>query len=222
MNLMTLQARLAAWLVLWAVAPAPAAPRAREARPAEVATHLQAQGREVLTFAGYSGAGYEDPAAMLAHAARVLDAADPRQVLVNGGGTAEGIGAVYRLARERGFRTMGIVSSRARDEGVALSPFVDDVFFIADATWGGLQPNGQLSPTSQAMVALSTRFIAIGGGAIARDELLAAQRLGKPVSFIAADMDHRAALAQAAQRGEPAPTDFRGVAHAALAGDGSR
>lgn len=204
-----------------AVAAACAGPAAaREATSASIAAFLKARKMRLLTFAGYSGAGYERPAEMLAHAARVLDGEDPARTLVNVGATAEGIGAVYELARERGFGTVGIVSSLARDEGVALSPCVERVFFVKDAGWGGRLPGGggRLSPVSAAIVANSAALVVIGGGDIARDEALAARRAGKPVTFVPADMNHDAARAKARQRGLPEPDDFRGAAHAALAG----
>ncbi len=188
---------------------------------AQVLAELQGQSqgprRQVLTFAGYSGAGYEDEAAMLRLAGSILDAHDPARVLVNIGATAEGIGAVYALARQRGFGTLGIVSSQARDAQVPLSPCVDRVFFVADASWGGLDAaTGQLSPTSQTMVAVSDMLVGIGGGDVARDELLAARRLGKPVQFHPADMHHATALDKARRQGHTPPTDFRGSAHPAL------
>ena len=40
--------------------------------PATVLAWVQASGRQVLTFTGYSGAGYEDEAAMLALAGQAL------------------------------------------------------------------------------------------------------------------------------------------------------
>ena len=118
------------------------------------------------------------------------------------------------------------MSSLARDEQVALSPDVDLVFFVTDSTWGGRvggnvdghSPGGQrLSPTSAALVANSHALVAIGGGDIARDELLAARQRGKPVRFIPADMDHQLALDKARTKGLPAPTNFQGALHAAWA-----
>lgn len=196
-----------------------AAMPAREATLDDIQAFVQRQGKRVLSFAGYSGAGYEDPGAMLAQAAAVLDAHDPARTLVNIGATVEGIGAVYALARQRGFTTMGIVSTRARDERVPLSPWVQQVFVVADESWGGRLPgpDDRLSPTSAAIVAISDELVLIGGGAVARDEALAARRAGKPVCFLPADMAHAPALEQARRRGRPAP-DLRGEAHAALAG----
>lgn len=218
---------LTGWLLLCATAPGQAAggacsgtPHQQVASPSAVLDAVRARGLQVLTFAGYSGAGYQDDAAMQALAARILDGENPARVLVNAGGTAEGIGAVYALARARGFATLGIVSTLARDEGVALSPCVDSVFFVPDASWGGLDAaTGRLSPTSQAMVQASDRLVAIGGGEVARDELLAARALGKPVVFHPADMQHAAAIDKAQRKGQPAPTDFRGAAHLALRPD---
>lgn len=185
----------------------------REATPEEVRAFFRGKGMAVLTFLGYSGAGYEDESAMLERASSILDRFDPNRTIVNGGATAEGIGAVYRVAKEKGFATSGIVSTQARDNDVPLSPCVDVVFFVRDETWGGVLPGSdRLSPTSTAMVEASDVLVAIGGGEIARDELAAAQRSGKRVEFIPADMNHRIARDKARQKGQPPPTDFRGAA----------
>ncbi|MEZ5292771.1 MAG: hypothetical protein R2745_16945 [Vicinamibacterales bacterium] len=189
---------------------------ASEATLADVDAYVAAQGRRVLTFVGYSGAGYENTALMLVAARSVLTAHDPKATLVNIGATAEGIGAVYELARALGFATMGIVSTQARDTKATLSPCVDRVFFVRDQTWGGLLEGQQrLSPTSAAMVTVSHEVVAIGGGDVARDELAAAERAGKATSYVPADMNHEIARARARRRGEPAPTDFSGSVAAA-------
>lgn len=185
----------------------------REATPEEIRAFFQDKKMRVLTFLGYSGAGYEDQAGMLKEAAGILAEFDPKGTIVNIGATAQGIGAVYDLAKQQGFLTSGIVSTQARKYKVALSPSVDLVFYVKDATWGGFLPGTErLSPTSRAMVESSDLIVAIGGGEVARDELLAAKRLGKQVKFIPADMNHRAAREKARQQGQPAPTDFRGAA----------
>ena len=190
----------------------------RNASSADIRAFVRQRGTRVLTLLGYSGADYQDPAAMLAAADAVLARHNPQHTLVNIGATAQGIGAAYMLARQRGFTTIGIVSSLAREEQVALSPHVDLVFFVTDSTWGGNLPGSQrLSPTSAALVANSDSIVAIGGGDIARDEWLAARRRGRPVQFIPADMDHQAALEKARAKGQPAPTNFQGAVHAAWA-----
>lgn len=189
----------------------------RDATAAEIQSFVRGRGMQVLTFLGYSGAGYNDPDALRQRAEAVLDGQDPRRTLINIGATAEGIGAVYAIAKRKGFNTIGIVSSLARDGGVALSPCVDLVFVVKDRTWGGNLPGSdQLSPTSAAIVANSTALVAIGGGDVARDELLAARQAGKPVRFYPADLNHRLARQKALQKGLPEPVDFRGSAHGAL------
>jgi hypothetical protein len=189
----------------------------REATPDEIAAFFREHGKKVITFVGYSGAGYQDQAAMLREAARILDEADPAKTIVNIGATQDGIGAVYALAKRRGFMTTGIVSTQAQREGIALSPDVDQAFFVADDTWGGLLPgSARLAPTSKAMVDSSDMIVGIGGGEVARDEMIAARRVGKTVRFLPADMDHEKARAKARKKGVPEPTDFRGAADAAF------
>lgn len=201
---------IAVALAACSTTPIEKAPVLVTASAAGIHAHFSNTGRKVLTFAGYSGFGYENEAAMLAAADRILDDFDPKKTIVNIGATPDGIGAVYALAKRRGFETTGIVSTQARQ--YAVSPQVDRVFYVEDATWGGyLEGSQELSPTSSAMVAVSDIMVAIGGGAVARDEMIEAKRLGKDVRFIAADMNHARALETAARKGLPPPTDFRGA-----------
>ena len=184
--------------------------------PATVVRYFAGLGRSVLTFLGYSAAEYEDREALLRHAGAALELCAPATTVVNIGASAVGIGAVYQLARRRGFMTTGIISSQAQIERTQLSPDVDVVFFIEDQVWGGTLPGGDLSPTSATIVAVSEQLVAIGGGTAARDELAEAVRRGKRATFIAADMNHAVARERCAARGLPAPTDFRGAVDAAV------
>jgi hypothetical protein len=187
----------------------------KNATGAEIKAFFQGTGKSVLTFLGYSAAGYEDQAAMLRTAERVLDGYDPRKTIVNIGATPEGIGAIYELAKRKGFVTTGIVSSQVKRYEVTLSPYVDYVFYVEDDTWGGyLKRTERLSPTSEAIVENSSMIVAIGGGEVSRDELLSAKRSGKKVQFFAADMNHQRAIEEARRKGLPVPTEFRGAAHA--------
>jgi hypothetical protein len=171
-------------------------------------------GRSVVTFVGFSGTGYEDAAAVERVIAKLLDDLSPTSVLICAGATPEGIGAVYPLARKRGFTTIGIVSALAEKEGATFSKDVDTVFVIADDTWGGLNTDGKLSQTSSAMVGAADEMIAIGGGEIARDEIAAAMAMGKRVRYIVADMNHAAAIRKAKEMRQSEPDDFRGPVHA--------
>ena len=181
----------------------------------EMKAFFQGTGKTVLTFVGYSGVGYEDQEAMLTRAEHILSEFDPAKTIVNIGATPEGIGRVYEIARHRGFVTTGIVSTQAKQAKVPLSPYVDFVFYVEDATWGGnLVGTDSLSPTSQAMVENSNIVVGFGGGEIARDELLAAKKSGKQVRFFPAEMNHQKAQEAAQKKGLPPPTDFSGAAAA--------
>ena len=48
----------------------------REAALASIKVFIETKRMAVLTFAGYSGAQYEDPEALMEHASRVLDGQD--------------------------------------------------------------------------------------------------------------------------------------------------
>jgi hypothetical protein len=186
---------------------------ARQATPEEVTAFFRQQSKKVLTFVGYSGAAYQDRAAMLVQAERILASFDPAKTIVNIGATPDGIGAVYEVAKRRGFMTTGIVSSQAKRHEIPLSSHVDRVFYIEDDSWGGfLDGSERLSPTSRAMVDASDVIVGIGGGEVARDEMMAAKRAGKEVRFIPADMNHEKARETARKKGAAAQTDFRGAA----------
>jgi hypothetical protein len=187
----------------------------RETTPEEIRAFFTGKGMRVLTFLGYSGAEYENKAMMLEQGTRILDQFDPKKTIVNIGATPEGIGAVYEAAKRKGFLTTGIVSTQAKESNATLSPCVDIVFYVRDSTWGGFRPGtDQLSPTSKAMVENSDVLVAIGGGEVAKDELIAAKQAGKRVQFIPADMNHHIAREKALKKAQPAPTDFRGEASA--------
>ena len=180
----------------------------------EVTDYFAAQKKDVVTFCGYSGSGYEDPDEMLKVAERILSKFDPEKTIVNIGATTSGIGKVYELAKQRGFATTGVVSVLAKQYPDDISKHADVVFFVKDDSWGGfVGDSDKLSPTSQAMVACSDVIFAIGGGDVARDEMTAAKQQGKRVEFIAADMNHEKAIAKAKKKDQPIPKTFHGSAH---------
>jgi hypothetical protein len=191
--------------------------RTKNATVEEISAFFKGRQKTVLTFIGYSGAGYEDELSMRKDAERILSEFDPAATIVNIGATPDGIGVVYEIAKRKGFITTGIVSSQARKYNAELSTHVDHVFYVEDATWGGFMPGtNELSPTSSAMVENSDVIIGIGGGEVARDELVAAKRLGKKVRFIPADMNHQKGRETARKKKMPEPTDFSGAANEAM------
>jgi hypothetical protein len=189
----------------------------KSATSEEITGFFKGAKKTVLTFVGYSGAGYEDQASMLEQAERVIGEFDPKSTIVNIGATPDGIGAIYEVAKRKGFVTAGIVSAQAKQYKVALSPYVDYVFYAEDATWVDCWKwTMRLSPTPEPIIQNSDIVVGIGGGEIARDELIAARRWGKKVRFIPADMNHQKARESALRKGLAEPTDFHGTAQAAF------
>jgi len=187
-----------------------------EMTPDETRAFFTEQGKTILTFFGFS-AGYEDEEAMLQIVQEFLKGYSTKTTIVNIGATRAGIGAVYPLAKSLGFTTTGIVSTLALEYPGDISEDVDYVCFIDDDQWGGnLSESDELSPTSEAMVACSDILVAIGGGKISRDELLAAKARGKPVFFYPAEIEHERAIRSAKKQGLPPPDSFWGAAHEAL------
>ncbi len=177
--------------------------------PEETISFIKSLGKTVLTFYGYSGLGYEDENAMLEIAQKVLSGYSPKTTLINIGVTSVGIGALYPLAKSMGFETAGIVTSLALEYRGGINDAVDHVCFVKDKQWGGNLPNSnELSPTSKAMVTCSDVLVAIGGGGIVDDEMLAGKEMGKPTIFFPAEMNHEVAIRYAKSLGLPAPKTF--------------
>ena len=201
------------WIISLNAAACDLVTTVKDATVDDIKSFFESQNKDVVTFVGYSGAEYEDKAAMLEKAGQILNEFDSSKNIVNIGATPEGIGAVYELAKRRGFTTTGIISTQATSYNAEISPCVDYVFYVEDETWGGfIGSDDQLSPTSKAMVENSDMLIGIGGGEVGRDELMAAKRSDKKIRFISADMNHQKAREKAQKKGLSEPTNFRGAA----------
>ena len=140
------------------------------------------QNKKVLSFFGYSDRGYNDEKAMLEKAKEILSCYDPSKTIINIGASSNGIGKIYKLAKELGFLTTGIVSSLVSVS--SFSKYCDYVFIINDEQYGGyIKGTQKLSPTSEAMIEISDVIIALGGGNIAKDEYQAAKQKNKSATF---------------------------------------
>jgi len=179
--------------------------------PEEAVSFIRMRGKTVLTFFGYSGMGYEDEEGMLQIVQDILSQYLPPKTLINIGATEVGVGKAYALAKSLGFETSGIVSTEALKYPDGISAAVDHVCFIKDKQYGGKLPNSdELSPTSRAMVDSSDILVAIGGNDISRDELLEGKKLGKPVQYFSADMNHERMIRRAKRMGKSMPESFSG------------
>lgn len=204
---------LSLWVYSSSAAACELATTSKDVTVDDIRAFFERENDTVVTFVGYSGSEYEDKAAMLEKAASILDEFDSSNTIVNIGATPDGTGAVYSLAKHKGFDTTGIVSTKAKEYDAKLSPCVDYVFYVEDATWGGfIEGSDRLSPTSTAMVENSDVLIGIGGGKVGRDELIAATKLGKEVRFFPAELNHQKAREKARKKGLSVPTNFNGAA----------
>ena len=165
--------------------------------------------REVVTFVGYSGRGYENEEKMLAMAKKFLKTKDPKETVVNIGVTPEGIGAIYPLAKKMGFKTFGIVSTQASEylDGITN---VDNPYLVEDKAWGGYTDASkkELTPTSKAMVGVSNIMVAYGGGDVGMAELEQGVANGVKVKAYLFDENHQKSTAKALKSGKPSPKIF--------------
>ena len=180
---------------------------------------VAALGGPVLSFGGFGELGYDDEARVLELCRGELDRHDPAGTLVATGtlvtqGFRTGIAMVYALARERGFRTVGIHPSVALDHPKrhAIAPGVDRVFFVDDPTWGGVDAAGRPSATLQVLLAVSDEFVVFGGGHHTAQELRAFLGAGKRVRFHDAPM-HRATTDRWCRASGVPIGDYRGAAY---------
>ena len=176
----------------------------------EVLSIFRLSPKKTVTFVGYSGQGYQKQDEMLGRAKEILSKLDPKKWVVNIGVTPDGIGSIYAsVAKEMGFETTGIVSSLAQKYLGSVTA-VDHYYLIADPTWGGRMADGELSPTSEAMVSVSDLVVSIGGGDVGRDETAEAIHRQKPVLNFDAEINHEKAIAKAQKNNQPTPTSFFG------------
>ncbi|ARP91467.1 hypothetical protein CAL14_15220 [Bordetella genomosp. 9] len=149
--------------------------------------------KHVMVVAGFSGLGYRDQSkldhAFLQALDEKIDQYGRENVIVVAGGTSEGIGSVYGLAKRRGVDTLGIVSAVADPE--TFSKDADHVIRVrppegAANPWEVKSANGESYMVSAALGGgreggFGGSFYAFGGGEVARNELQEARARGVPV-----------------------------------------
>jgi hypothetical protein len=176
--------------------------------------------KQVITFLGFGELGYENEDELVSITERELQSYSPEETIVNTGtlitvSFRRGIVDVYEIAKQMGFATTGIHPSVAlhSPKAHALSPFVDEVFFVADESWGGIEHlTAAPSPTLSALIAVSNEVIVIGGGKHTAEEMQAFLMFNKPLRFYAADM-HHATSREWTKSSKVNIGDFRGAAY---------
>lgn len=122
---------------------------------------------------------------------KVLADASPERVVVSADGVQGGLDAVYNVARELNFSTIGIIASSRVESFNGTPPYVaDEIFVVNDEQWGGFENTSatmhhdisyEISPTSDAIVSLSSLVVGLGGPEGATQEMRAAIDRSTPV-----------------------------------------
>jgi hypothetical protein len=166
--------------------------------------------KKIFTIYGYSLLGYEDEAGLKQKVKEVLSDLDPKEYIVSGGATSEGIGCFYEVAKEMGFETMGVVTAIALSYSGSFSKFVDRIYIVNDNYWGGFIPGTRiLADVTKVDLEVSNSICAFGGGVITATILQEAKDSGIPLKYYPFDMDHKKAIESG--KGE---VDLRGAAFA--------
>lgn len=121
----------------------------------------------------------------------VLADASPDRVVVSADGVQGGLDVVYKVARELNFSTIGIIASSRVESFNGTPPYVtDEIFVVNDERWGGFENTSatmhhdisyEISPTSDAIVSLSSLLVGLGGPLGATQEMRAAIDRSTPV-----------------------------------------
>jgi hypothetical protein len=198
--------------------PMPVSPRLHSVE--EVISVFRGRPERVVTFLGFGELGYQDESAFVAVVERELTRFGPRDVVVNTAtlittGFARGVADVYEIARQRGFRTIGVYPSVSLEspDSHRISAFVQDVYFVQDGTWGGYLESSEIpSPTLSALTSVTTEAIAIGGGKHTAQELREFVARGTPARYYALDMNRAISREWYRLQGEES-SDYRGQAY---------
>jgi hypothetical protein len=179
----------------------------------EIIELVKGLNKKVYTIFGYSALGYEDIEGLEKAVRTDLEVLGRDEYIINIGATEEGIGQMYKVAKEMGFKTIGVVSTQALSYSGRFSDYVDSIYIVNDDFWGGLVPGTtKLTETTKTYLGVSDIIAAYGGGQNTAITLKFAQELGISTTFKDFDMNH--ALAEKVSKGQPA--QYKGDAYFSL------
>lgn len=158
----------------------------------EVIARFKLKNKKVHTIFGFSDLEYEHKDVVLKQIRIDLEKLDPKTTIINIGATEDGVGAAYKIAKDLGFETTGIVSMQALSYSGQFSKFVDSIYILSDGLWGGFIPGTRkLTPTTQAFISVSDSIAFYGGNLNSLATLKSAIKFKIPFSFYTADMNHK-------------------------------
>jgi hypothetical protein len=136
--------------------------------------------KKTLVFGGFSGLGYAEPTkleeAVKERIQTEITKYGVENVAVVAGATSDGIGSIYKIAKDLGVTTYGIVSDAGKEYGSDAS--CDKTFFVPDPgnTWQVLSKSGE-----SYMVDVAKNngvLVYYGGGDVAVAEIKEAKEKG--------------------------------------------
>lgn len=157
----------------------------------EIIERIKGLGKKVYTIFGYSALGYEDEMRLESFVRKDIDVLSRDEYVIAIGATEEGVGAMYKVAKDMGFATIGIVSTQALSYSGRFSDFVDSIYIVNDDFWGGFVPGtSKLTETTKTFLGVSDFISAYGGGKNTAVTLEFAKELGIQTKFEEFDMSH--------------------------------
>jgi hypothetical protein len=178
----------------------------------EIIEQVRAKNKYVHTLFGYSRLGYEDEDAVMTNIKEELGQLDSSSTIICIGATEEGIGGAYKIAKELGLPTIGIVSTQALSYSGRFSEQADQIFIVNDPHWGGYVPGTfRLTEATRAFLGVSDSISAYGGGQNTAVALEHARKMDIRVVYHPAEMNHEITRKEAADSDKE--IDFRGAAY---------
>lgn len=150
----------------------------------EVIEMITKRNKKVYTLFGYSALDYEDKDELINKLRSELETLSSAEYIICIGATEEGIGLGYKVAKDLGFETIGVVSTQALSYSGKFSDFVDMIYIVNDDLWGGFVPySNKLAETTKTFLSISDTISAYGGGANTAITLEQADKLGIKTKF---------------------------------------
>lgn len=160
----------------------------------EIIPLIKSLNKKVFTLFGYSARGYEDMEKLTEEIKKDLEKISPVEYIIAIGATEEGIGAMYKVAKDMGFTTIGIVSTQALSYSGRFSEFVDSIYIVNDDYWGGIIPGTtKLAETTKTFLGVCDIIAAYGGGTNTAITLKFAKEMGIKTQFKEFEMNHATA-----------------------------
>ena len=159
--------------------------------------------KEIVTFIGYESEGFEHIMDVMNIIEKELDTLSPDKHIIcsNYSNYFDDISIALKIANERGFETIGLTTN----DSIIPSTCLDQLFMVNNP-----------SDLSDIHLAITNKFVAIGGNQNVYDELICAQQKQIPINLYISEMNHNKAILSAKKSGLSKPEHYFGKANTLL------